>query len=257
MTYTPYKMPKADIDRLMYQIFSLAKKPAHWVTKWVCPVHGVVPEHMVYGEELGPKYHEGCGQQVTETEVRVSKNPTLVTPEQETDIADAFRRVIEGVGTEADKALVRLAREADVIMSTGPSVMLRRNPDDGDEEGVEDEKERKKVEKYVDGLVTKYKELYGEKPAPDMSLQAIEDAIKAKLPKPYKLNPEPRRLDYIIQDEFGKVYETGTATREEANARALVLNRKYMRKFEVIYPKAESPEVKKAAQKATEALLKS
>lgn len=156
MTYTPYRMPKADIDQLMYKLFSLRK------------------------------------------------NPLLVTPEQETDIASAFKRVVQGVGTEADRALVRMAREADVIMSTGPSVMLKRNP---------------------------------EEPGP-------------------AFNPVRGKVDYIIQDEFGKVYDTGTGTEEEAEARALVFNRKYMREFKVIYPKAESADVKKAAERATRDLLK-
>ena len=157
MTYTPYRMPKADIDRMMDELF------------------------------------------------RARKNPVLVTPEMETDIAGAFQRVIKGAGTAADKALVRMAREADVIMSTGPSVLLKHNP----EEPV-----------------------------------AVCNPVKSK-------------VDYIIQDEFGKTYETGTGTEEEAEARALIFNRKYMREFKVIYPKTEPADVKKAAEKATKELLKS
>jgi len=56
------------------------------------------------------------------------ENPMLVTPQQETDIVGAFQRVIHGIGTEADKLMVRMAREADVVMSTGPSVLLKRKP---------------------------------------------------------------------------------------------------------------------------------
>jgi len=157
MAYTPYRMPKADIDRIVDELF------------------------------------------------RARKNPVLVTPETETDIVGAFQRVIEGVGTQADKALVRMAREADVIMSTGPSVLLKHNP----KEPV-----------------------------------AVWNPVKSK-------------VDYIIQDEFGKTYETGTGTQEEAETRALVFNRKYMREFKVIYPKTEPADVKKAAESATKELLKS
>jgi len=138
------------------------------------------------------------------TKRQAKKNPMLITPEQETDIVGAFRRVIQGVGDEADKALVRMAREADVVMSTGPSVLLKRNP---------------------------------------------EEPLTI-------FNPVKGKVDYIIQDEFGKVYETGTGTQEEAEARALVFNRKYMREFKVIYPKGEPADIKKAAEKATKDLLK-
>jgi hypothetical protein len=131
------------------------------------------------------------------------KNPTLVTPELETDIIGAFKRVIHGMGTEADKALVRMAREADVVMSTGPSVLLKRNPEECD------------------------------------------------------LVENPEKLDYIIQDEFGTTFETGKGTEEQAEARALHYNQKHMRQFKVIYPKRESPEVKKAAQTAAKEMLKS
>ena len=133
----------------------------------------------------------------------VRKNPTLVTPEMETDIVGAFKRVIHGMGTEADRALVRMAREADVVMSTGPSVLLKRNPGECD------------------------------------------------------LVENPEKLDYIIQDEFGTTFETGKGTEEQAEARALHYNQKHMRQFKVIYPKRESPEVKKAAQTAAREMLKS
>lgn len=209
MTYTPYRMPKADIDRMMDELF------------------------------------------------RMRKNPVLVTPEMETDISGAFHRVIQGVGTAADKALVRMAREADVIMSTGPSVLLKHNPEEDDDEGQEDGREHEKVEDYIEGLRQKYEELFGKRPPGPMSIKEIEDAINAQMPKKYTLAQNPKRADYIIQDEFGKTYETGMGTPEEAEARALVFNRKYMREFKVIYPKTEPTDVKKAAEKATEELLKS
>jgi hypothetical protein len=222
-----YKVLEISPEHAKMLIKELLKKerrnPAVWVTKWTCPVHGVVPESQVYGDEFGPKYHYECGQQVEETEMEAVRgeegetlyysqkgrkrkqavgNPTLVTPEQETDIVGAFQRVIHGIGTEADKLMVRMAREADVVMSTGPSVMLKRNPEEP---------------------------LY---------------------------NPKDTKVDYIIQDEFGTVFETGKGTGEEAESRALHYNKKYMREFKVIYPKGESSEVKKAAQTATREMLK-
>jgi len=141
-----------------------------------------------------PKYRK-----IVEEDMK--ENPMLVTPQQETDIVGAFQRVIQGIGTEADKLMVRMAREADVVMSTGPSVLLKRNPCD--------------------------------------------------------LVENPDKLDYIIQDEFGTTFETGKGTEEQAEARALHYNQKHMRQFKVIYPKRESPEVKKAAQTAAKEMLKS
>lgn len=70
-------------------------------------------------------------------------------------------------------------------------------------------------------------------------------------------NPKGTQLDYIIQDEFGTTFETGKGTEEQAEARALHYNQKHMRQFKVIYPKRESPEVKKAAQTAAKEMLKS
>lgn len=154
ISYTPYRMPRADIDRLMEDLFA------------------------------------------------ARENPMLVTPDLETDIVGAFKRVAQGVGTESDKTLVKMAREADVIMSTGPSILLKHNPEVGD------------------------------------------------------LIDNPEKLDYIIQDEFGTVFETGKGTASEAEARALVYNRRHMREFKVVYPKKESAEVRRAAETATREMLK-
>jgi len=167
------------------------------------------PEHRRLLEDLDIKYTElkisaeHAKLLIKEMLKRDRQNPTLVTPELETDIVGAFKRVIHGMGTEADKALVRMAREADVVMSTGPSVLLKRNPGECD------------------------------------------------------LVENPDKLDYIIQDEFGTTFETGKGTEEQAEARALHYNQKHMRQFKVIYPKTESPEVKKAAQTAAKEMLKS
>jgi hypothetical protein len=166
------------------------------------------PEHRRLLEDLDIKYTElkisaeHAKLLIKEMLKRDRQNPTLVTPEMETDIVGAFKRVIHGMGTEADRALVRMAREADVVMSTGPSVLLKRNPGECD------------------------------------------------------LVENPDKLDYIIQDEFGTTFETGKGTEEQAEARALHYNQKHMRQFKVIYPKSESPEVKKAAQTAAKEMLK-
>ena len=194
------------VEGLEYGILKAIEQPGTKARKqWLETVEGDLPQlkETLESGELGPAIEQIEGLQWAMTKAR--ENPLLVTPEQETDIVGAFYRVIKGIGTEADKALVRMAREADVIMSTGPSVMLKHNP----EEPV---------------------------------------AI---------FNPVKREVDYIIQDEFGTTFETGKGTEEQAEARALVYNKKYMRTFKVIYPKTESPEVKKAAQTAAKEMLKS
>jgi hypothetical protein len=66
-----------------------------------------------------------------------------------------------------------------------------------------------------------------------------------------KTNPG-KAVEYIIQDEFGKVWETGKAPRMAAEARALVYGRRHMRTMKVIYPGGAPKEVKKAAEKVAE-----
>ena len=43
------------------------------------------------------------------------------------------------------------------------------------------------------------------------------------------------KTGYTIRDEFGRVFETGEATKRDAEARALLLGQKYMREMTVIY----------------------
>lgn len=206
----------------------------------------------IWYDKMSPKKKARYERIRTKRESR--ENPTLVTPEAESDIVAAFRRVIQGVGTEADKVLVRMAREADVVMSTGPSVMFKRNP-------------KTWLTVYicpVHGQVPSTEVAgpeFGPKrhyPINGTCEKVVEEtekqAVRGEEGETLYINP--KKLDYIIQDEFGKVYETGSGTQEEAETRALVFNRKFMREFKVIYPKTESPEVKKAAQSATREMLK-
>lgn len=113
------------------------------------------------------------------------ENPMLVTPEQELELRDAYRRLQSGYGTREDRKLVEKAQRAGgVFLSTGPSIMLKK--------------------------------------APPLSLASV------------RANPGPKKA-YIIRDLFGNEFDRGTATPEEAEAKAVTLGRKHMREMQVQY----------------------
>lgn len=61
-------------------------------------------------------------------ESEAEENPMLVTPQQETEIKDAYRRLKRGTAGPEDRELVEGAKRQGVLMGTGPSILVKKSP---------------------------------------------------------------------------------------------------------------------------------
>lgn len=114
------------------------------------------------------------------------ENPMLVTPQQEAEITDAYRRLKRGAARPEDQELVREVKKGGVIMGTGPNILVRKRV-----------------------------------------------PLTEKLAHIQRNPSDKRQRNYTILDESGKEFAKGTATEEDAHARAILLGRTHMRKMTV------------------------